>query len=80
MAIGKRRALDHFRRAAMLERRHQDLKQELETRWADEPDLGAAIDDDLDDDLPRLTFIACHSELSKEARVAVDADQVAARP
>src|SRR5207237_8189171 len=35
------------------------------------PNLDAAIDDDVDDDLLRLIFTACHPVLSPEARVAL---------
>jgi len=35
------------------------------------PDLDAAIDDNIGDDLLRLVFIACHPVLSTEARVAL---------
>jgi predicted RNA polymerase sigma factor len=35
------------------------------------PDLNAAIDDNIGDDLLRLVFIACHPVLSTEARVAL---------
>ena len=35
------------------------------------PDLDAAIDDDIGDDLLRLVFISCHPVLSTEARVAL---------
>jgi predicted RNA polymerase sigma factor len=35
------------------------------------PDLEAAIDDDVGDDLLRLVFISCHPVLSTEARVAL---------
>ena len=35
------------------------------------PDLDAALDDDVGDDLLRLMFIACHPVLSTEARVAL---------
>ena len=35
------------------------------------PDLDAALDDDVGDDLLRLVFIACHPVLSTEARVAL---------
>src|SRR5204862_6971586 len=48
------------------------------TRYRDEarqqmavPDLDAAIDDDVGDDLLRLVFTACHPVLSAEARVAL---------
>ena len=35
------------------------------------PDLDAALDDDIGDDLLRLIFTACHPVLSTEARVAL---------
>ncbi len=72
MAIGKRRAIDHFRRTAVLERKQEELGRELETmQRAASPDLDASIGDDMGDDLLRLMFIACHPVLSKEARVAL---------
>src|SRR6059036_3154247 len=37
----------------------------------DAPDLDAAIDDTIGDDLLRLVFISCHPALSTEARVAL---------
>jgi predicted RNA polymerase sigma factor len=37
----------------------------------EEPDLEAAIDDDIGDDLLRLVFTSCHPVLSTEARVAL---------
>jgi RNA polymerase sigma-70 factor (ECF subfamily) len=73
MAVGNRRAIDHFRRTTMIERKHEELGRELEVE-ADqqvEPDPDAAIDDDVGDDLLRLMFIACHPVLSTEARVAL---------
>jgi RNA polymerase sigma factor (sigma-70 family) len=72
MAIAKRRAIDHFRRSARLERKVEKLGRELEAgqRTAG-PELEAAIDDDIGDDLLRLVFTACHPVLSTEARVAL---------
>jgi RNA polymerase sigma-70 factor (ECF subfamily) len=71
MAIGKRRAIDHFRRTAMAERKHEEIGRELELPGdALEPDFEAATDD-IGDDLLRLVFICCHPVLSKEARVAL---------
>jgi len=69
MAIGKRRAIDHFRRAERLERKHEELGRQIETEQ--EMDLDSAIDDDIGDDLLRLVFTACHPVLSTEARVAL---------
>jgi RNA polymerase sigma factor (sigma-70 family) len=68
MASAKNRALDHFRRNKMLERKHEELILEQEVF---EPDFAAAVDDDIGDDLLRLVFTACHPVLSTEARVAL---------
>jgi RNA polymerase sigma-70 factor (ECF subfamily) len=72
MATAKHRAIDQLRRNTRLERKHEELGRELETRQ-DTPaaDLEAAIDDDVGDDLLRLVFTACHPVLSSEARVAL---------
>ena len=71
MAAAKHRAIDHFRRHKMLERKHQELGYELETQQETVPDLDAALDDDVGDDMLRLMFTACHPVLSTEARVAL---------
>ncbi len=72
MAIGKRRAVDHFRRREVADRTQHDLGRELQTQQeAAVPNLDAKIDDDVGDDLLRLMFIACHPVLSKEARIAL---------
>jgi RNA polymerase sigma-70 factor (ECF subfamily) len=71
-AAAKRRAIDQLRRRTMLERKHAELGTELEVdREMSEPDLDAALDDPLGDDLLRLMFICCHPVLSREARVAL---------
>jgi RNA polymerase sigma factor (sigma-70 family) len=71
MAAAKHRAIDHFRRHKMLERKHQELGHELETKQESVPDFDAALDDDVGDDVLRLMFTACHPVLSTEARVAL---------
>ena len=71
MAAAKRRAIDHFRRAKMLERKHRELGREELEREAVVPDLDEALDDPVGDDLLRLVFVACHPVLSTEARVAL---------
>src|SRR5712664_2063440 len=72
MATAKHRAIDLLRRTKRLERKHQEVGQEMgvEQETAT-PDLDAAIDDDVGDDLLRLIFISCHPVLSTEARVAL---------
>src|SRR2546421_9408458 len=54
MAVGKRRAFDHFRRTAMAERKHVELGRDLEI----EQEIGVAglddaVGDDIGDDLLR---------------------------
>jgi len=72
MAAAKHRAIDHFRRNKLLERKHQELGYELEAgRQGAAPDLDAALDDEVGDDLLRLIFTACHPVLSTEARTAL---------
>jgi RNA polymerase sigma-70 factor (ECF subfamily) len=72
MAAAKHRAIDHFRRSKLLERKHEEIGRDRE---ADQEkiarDLEAGLDDDIGDDLLRLVFTACHPVLSTEARVAL---------
>ena len=72
MATAKHRAIDLLRRGKMLDRKHEQVGYELQARQEMAvPDLDAAIDDDIGDDLLRLVFISCHPVLSREARVAL---------
>src|SRR5438309_4368622 len=71
MATAKHRAIDHFRRAALIDQKHEELGRDLAERENAVPDLTAAIDDNIGDDLLRRVFIACHPVLSTEARVAL---------
>jgi RNA polymerase sigma factor (sigma-70 family) len=72
MAAAKRRAIDLLRRNKLLDRKHEELGHELEEKQeSDAPDLDAALDDDIGDDLLRLIFTSCHPVLSTEARVAL---------
>src|SRR5437588_315295 len=72
MAAAKHRAIDRFRRNKLLERKHEELGRQLDVRQKlATPDLDAALDDDIGDDLLRLIFMACHPLLSTEARVAL---------
>ena len=65
----KRRAIDLLRRQKNLERKHETIAHALESDAADpEPD---AVSEDIDDDLLRLMFIACHPILTAQARVAL---------
>jgi len=72
MATAKHRAIDQLRRKTLLDRKHEQLGHELEARQEMAvPDLDAAIDDHVGDDLLRLVFISCHPVLSTEACLAL---------
>ncbi|MDB4884132.1 MAG: polymerase sigma-70 factor, subfamily [Gemmatimonadetes bacterium] len=72
MGTAKHRAIDLMRRDRMLDRKHEQLGYELEAQQeAAVPDLDAAIDDHVGDDLLRLIFTACHPVLSTDAQVAL---------
>ncbi len=71
MGTAKHRAIDYLRRGTLIDRKHEDLGREMAEREMQVPDLAAAMDDTIGDDLLRLVFIACHPVLSTEARVAL---------
>jgi RNA polymerase sigma-70 factor, ECF subfamily len=71
MATAKHRAIDVLRRGKMLDRKHVEVVHDLQALQEKVPDLDAAIDDPVGDDLLRLVFISCHPILSREARVAL---------
>jgi RNA polymerase sigma-70 factor (ECF subfamily) len=72
MATAKHRAIDLLRKRTLVDRKHEQLGHELEAQQEMAvPDLDAAIDDHVGDDLLRLMFTACHPVLSTEARVAL---------
>jgi RNA polymerase sigma factor (sigma-70 family) len=72
MAAAKHRAIDYLRRGTLLDRKHEQIARELEAEQERAvPDLDAALDDHVGDDLLRLVFIACHPVLATEARVAL---------
>jgi RNA polymerase sigma factor (sigma-70 family) len=72
MATGKRRAIDHLRRAKMLDRKHEEIGYDMEIEQSHSTlDIEAALDDDIGDDLLSLIFTACHPLLSSEARIAL---------
>ncbi len=72
MAAAKNRALDWLRRGQLIDRKHQEIGRELEIEGeAFDPRIAESLDEDIDDDLLRLIFIACHPVLSTEARTAL---------
>ena len=73
MATAKNRAIDHFRRSKLLQRKHEELGRELKSQQ----DVTMAnfdtanLDNDIEDDLLRLVFVSCHPVLSTEGRVSL---------
>jgi RNA polymerase sigma factor (sigma-70 family) len=81
LTVGRRRAIDAFRRRAALDKRYAALARDLGEGGATSgrPPAGPAEDgadllwdpDRIDDDVLALMFISCHPVLSREARVAL---------
>lgn len=72
MGAAKRRAIDHLRRERLRGRKEEELGHALEAEQERAvPEIEAAIDEDVGDDLLRLVFASCHTLLSREARVAL---------
>jgi RNA polymerase sigma factor (sigma-70 family) len=70
MATAKNRAIDLLRHRKRAAEKHAEIGRAIDAEH-EAPDLDAAIDDDIGDDLLRLVFTACHPVLSTEARVAL---------
>ena len=74
MTTAKNKALDRIRQAALYRRRQQELGADADARGEQvTPDFAEHLPDkdDIDDDLLRLIFTACHPVLSREAQVAL---------
>ena len=70
MTVGRRRAIDAFRRRAVLDQRYAVFARD--GGEVDVPSGDPAVDPDrIDDDVLALLFIACHPVLSPEAQVAL---------
>lgn len=82
LTVGRRRAVDAFRRRSALDERYAALAQDLGEGGAASGAVGAPKvveqhanlpwdPDRIDDDVLALMFIACHPVLSREAQVAL---------
>jgi RNA polymerase sigma factor (sigma-70 family) len=77
MATAKHRAIDWLRRSKLIDSKHEELGHDLEAQQAlVVPGVDTLLEQmdsagDIDDDLLRLIFTACHPVLSPEARVAL---------
>ncbi|MFC8871004.1 RNA polymerase sigma factor [Streptomyces sp. NPDC057148] len=69
MATARRRAVDLIRRRENYARKLAEIGRDLPTATA--PPEEPADPEDIDDDLLRLVFTACHPVLSAEARIAL---------
>ena len=76
-AVGKRKAIDQFRRSRTLAAKYRRIGAELEQTSSGEDPDGDGLDavavgaDDIDDDRLRLIFVACHPVLPVPGRVAL---------
>jgi RNA polymerase sigma factor (sigma-70 family) len=64
-AVGKRKAIDVFRRDRTLAAKYAQIGQSLESR------SGPESSEEIDDDRLRLVFVACHPVLAMPARTAL---------
>lgn len=76
MTAAKRRALDYLRHQTMAASKHVEFARELDTHCALTEQafaerIDASLDGDVDDDILRLIFTACHPVLSPDARAAL---------
>ena len=74
-AVGKRKAIDTFRRHRTLAAKYAQIGRELEANpdlvEDDDAALGALSSEEIDDDRLRLMFVACHPVLALPSRVAL---------
>jgi RNA polymerase sigma factor (sigma-70 family) len=69
--VAKNRALDRLRRTTLIDGKHRELAIDLTELKLETPDIEATLDEDIDDDLLRLIFTACHPVLPAEQRAAL---------
>ena len=69
LTVGRRRAIDTFRRRSALDARFAVLARDLDVV---EPGMDALFDPAaIDDDVLALMFVSCHPVLAKESRIAL---------
>jgi len=69
--VAKNRALDRLRRTTLIDGKHRQLTLDLAELESRSPEIEARLDEDIDDDLLRLIFTACHPVLPPEQRAAL---------
>jgi len=74
-AVGKRKAIDTFRRQRTLATKYAQIGRQLQVQLAlddsEEVPLGPESSEQIDDDRVGLIFVACHPVLAPAARVAL---------
>ena len=74
MAVGKRKAIDRFRRDRNLDGKYAEIGRGdsgPDPRSAAPPGTRGAFEDHIDDDVLRLMFVACHPILSVRVRTTL---------
>lgn len=71
LTVGRRRAIDAFRRRAALEAKYTSLARDLAAGGTGDGEDLLWDPDRIDDDVLALIFISCHPVLPREARVAL---------
>jgi RNA polymerase sigma factor (sigma-70 family) len=72
MTTARNKALDRIRQAALHRRKQEELGADVDALGEHvTPDVSDALDEDIDDDLLRLIFTACHPVLAQDAQVAL---------
>lgn len=69
--VATNRALDRLRRTVLIDGKHRQLAVDLAELERAMPDIEAALDEDIDDDLLRLIFTSCHPVMPAEQRAAL---------
>ncbi|MGX5800416.1 RNA polymerase sigma factor [Bradyrhizobium sp. Arg314] len=69
--VATNRAVDRLRRTVLIDGKHRQLAVDLAELERAMPDIVAALDEDIDDDLLRLIFTSCHPVLPAEQRTAL---------
>lgn len=69
--VAKNRALDRLRRTTLIDGKNRQLAVDFAALERETPDIESLLDEDIDDDLLRLIFTACHPTLPAEQRAAL---------
>jgi RNA polymerase sigma factor (sigma-70 family) len=70
-SVAKRKAIDLWRRRERLDARYRDVAWGRAMGSDEDPDAAPWDPDQIDDDVLRLVFVACHPVLAREAQVAL---------